>query len=423
MDNYLMAFCMTVGSELAELTRSVLDCPRVGMHTADLKTQILRPLAVVGLNAEQERMWWGQPNQEEMHVSKLLPASHLAALQRNEVLILDMRHQEFSQQPNPYGIQTILLVPMSIGECMTGILTLDYGPVPHIYQANELALASAIGKFAALIIERPRLLTEHAEAQGRIVALHEANNRMEEFLGIASRELRTPLTTIKANTQLAMRRLKSVLQQPEFLLAGTEQKVEASLGMLERAERQVGVLNRLVNDMLDISCIQAGKLQLHVRTEPCNLIKIVEEAVQEQRKATPERSINVDLPASRQISVVADPDRIGQVIANYLTNALKYSEFDRPVSVQVRLETQEHVRVNVRDQGIGITAEEQQFVWECLYQSPNIKVLSGSGVGLGLGLHISQTLIERHGGHVGVTSAQNAGSEFWFTLPLAQAQY
>ncbi|WP_160145682.1 sensor histidine kinase [Dictyobacter aurantiacus] len=270
-------------------------------------------------------------------------------------------------------------------------------------------------------------LAERADALAQVATLREAAMKMEDFLSLASHELRTPLTTIKANTQLAMRRLRSVIQRPELLLEGADGKVRASIEMLERVERQIGVLNCLVGDMLDVSRIQGNRLQIHVRQEPCDLRPIIEAAVREQHKALPERAINVQFPGDEPILVIADPDRLRQVLSNYLLNALKYSEAQQPIEVNVQLEPLagtggSQVRVIVQDKGPGIAPEEQARVWECFYQSPTIKGGSGSGVGMGLGLYISQILIERQGGQVGVTSALDEGSAFWFTLPLAQVE-
>jgi PAS domain S-box-containing protein len=256
-----------------------------------------------------------------------------------------------------------------------------------------------------------------AKEQAQKIALHETNQRMEEFLGAASHELRTPLTTIKANVQLALRRLKSLSEKTSLDLAEMKDKVYAAQDMLTRAERQVGVLNRLVGDMIDISRIQSGKLQVHLQPEPCNLCKIVQEIVQEQRKAVPGRSILLEMPALEDVPVMADPDRIGQVLTNYIGNACKYSE----AAVTVYLTVEEQcARVSVQDEGPGLSLEEQKYIWECFYQAPDIKVVSGSGVGLGLGLYISQTIIERHSGRVGVQSFPGKGSTFWFTLPIVQ---
>ncbi len=409
-----------IGQRLTTLTCNILDCQRAGLFVVEPETAVLRPLSVVGLSPEQESTWWQEREQQAM------PVEFLELLRSGEVLVLDMTQPPLNANPNPYDIKTVLLAPMCIGERFVGMLTLDYGTIEHIYTQSEVALANAVATLSALVIERQRLLSEQAEARGREVALQEANRRMEEFLGIASHELRTPLTTIKANVQLAKRRLKTVTA--ETVPETTVSTANASLEMLSRAERQIGVLNRLVGDLIDISRIQTGKLQLHLRKEPSDLVGIVSETVHEQQKAFPNRTIALSLPATHEpLPVIADADRIAQVLINYLTNALKYSEADKPVAVFLTREKDadgvESVRVAVQDGGPGLLPEEQERIWECFYQSERVKVVSGSGVGLGLGLYISQTIIERHHGHIGVDSTPGVGSTFWFTLPLVLENY
>ncbi len=179
---------------------------------------------------------------------------------------------------------------------------------------------------------------------------------------------------------------------------------------------QVARLERLVNDVLDVSRVQAGMLDLHPAST--DLGTIVREAVGEQRQATPSRTLLLQLPAAQPVPVYADADRLGQVVTNYLTNALKYSPAEQPVVVGLDVAGHE-VRVWVRDQGPGLPQEEQGRIWERFHRVKGIEVQSGTGVGLGLGLHICRTIIERHQGLVGVESAPGQGSTFWFTLPLA----
>jgi signal transduction histidine kinase len=150
---------------------------------------------------------------------------------------------------------------------------------------------------------------------------------------------------------------------------------------------------------------------------PCDLVVIVVEAVREQKLAAPARSIDVDLPPGITVPVLADVDRIGQVVTNYLTNALKYSADDKPVAVGLEVDGA-MARVSVRDAGPGIPAAEQEHIWERFYRVPGIEHRSGSGIGLGMGLYISRTIVERHHGRVGVESHAGSGSIFWFTLPL-----
>lgn len=411
-----------VGRQVAELTRHVLNCRRVGIVAIEPETEIPRPVAVVGLTPDQEQMWWEEQRQQEISLNDSPTPELVALLRANEVLVIDMSQPPFRDQPNPYNIKAMLVAPMCIGDRLIGILTLDYGDdTHHQYKEEDIALASAVSQLSALVIERQRLLSERAESQGRELALRTANARMEEFLGVASHELRTPLTTIKANVQLALRRLRSINQQAEATSENVFGRVEAAQNMLERAERQIAVLNRLVSDMVDISRIQSNKLQLHLQREPCNLVTLVQEVIQEQRKTSPGRMIKLSIPSDAMIPVIVDYDRITQVLTNYLSNALKYSMADRPIRVWTEL-TEQNVRVLVQDEGPGLSSKEQEQIWECFYQAPGVKVLSGSGVGLGLGLHISRTIIERHHGQVGVESQRGEGSTFWFTLPLASME-
>jgi signal transduction histidine kinase len=131
------------------------------------------------------------------------------------------------------------------------------------------------------------------------------------------------------------------------------------------------------------------------------------------------RDIRLHLLQEQSVPIVADAERIGQVVTNYLINALKYSREDRLVEVGMDIDKQQ-ARVWVRDHGPGIPAEEQGRVWERFHRAAGIEVQSGSGVGLGLGLHISKTIIQEHQGQVGVESTPGVGSTFWFTLPLAE---
>ncbi|MGZ3609770.1 MAG: sensor histidine kinase, partial [Ktedonobacteraceae bacterium] len=211
-------------------------------------------------------------------------------------------------------------------------------------------------------------------------------------------------------------RLRTSLREVPATMEVLRNMLEEVQMMLERAERQTNVQNRMVSDLLDISRLQADKLEL--RLVSCDLATIVLEMVEDQRSTTLKRVIHLDMPEVITVPVNADPERIGQVINNYLTNALKYSQEGRPVDVQLKKE-EDVVRVLVRDEGPGLTPEEQVQVWDRFYQVEGIKRQRGSSVGLGLGLNICRAIIEQHQGEVGVESTKGEGSTFWFTLPLA----
>ncbi|HEV2458563.1 MAG TPA: ATP-binding protein [Ktedonobacterales bacterium] len=390
-----------VAQRLLELMLNVLGCRRSAIIALEPGTDVMRPVAMLGLTPEQEAIFWAvlPGTRIRDYLTAPAPFDRLIA---DEVVVLGERDVQFGDQPDPYGVRALLLAPMCVGERFAGVLVLDFDAEEHAYTADELALARAVAKLAALVIERDWLLREREEASVRELAQSETNRRMEEFLGIAGHELKTPVTVIKANVQLMSR-------------AGQLTSREADL--LHRSERQVDRLSRLVEDLLDVSRIGADKLELD--HQPADLMGIIRDIVEGQRLAHPDRDITLKLPRRDAVTVLADTDRIGQVLTNYLTNALKYSVDDRPVAVS--LQVRDHMaRVSVRDEGPGISAAEQPHIWEPFHRVAGIEVQSGSGVGLGLGLHISRTIVERHGGQVGVESVPRQGSTFWFTLPITQ---
>ena len=200
------------------------------------------------------------------------------------------------------------------------------------------------------------------------------------------------------------------------LLPSSVSRLEQVATLLQRVERQGRVLSRLVNEMLDLARIQAGRLAL--RPEPTDLAALVREVVQEHQQRAPQRTIDLEVPSAEEVLVCADAERVAQVLASYLSNALKYSAADQPVMVGLHTEGSA-ARVWVRDRGPGLPAAEQARIWERFYRVPGIGHQDGASVGLGLGLHISRGIVERQGGQVGVASTPGDGAIFWFTVPLA----
>jgi PAS domain S-box-containing protein len=235
--------------------------------------------------------------------------------------------------------------------------------------------------------------------------------RKQEFLSMVSHELRTPLTSIMGLIELA-------LMQIELRPRSLSPEAEGLLGQLEktlkRADGQVEVETRLVEDLLEVSRLELHTFELSLHPE--NLVTIVQETVANQQQAAHTRQIELVLPSDEVVPVLADAGRIGQVLTNYLTNALKYTPVEQPISVRLEVEANS-ARVSVRDQGPGLTPEQQQRVWERFYQVavPGRQRPEG---GLGLGLAIAKAIVEQHQGQVGVESVPGHGATFWFALPL-----
>ncbi len=274
------------------------------------------------------------------------------------------------------------------------------------------------------ITERERLKQEREEARASERAQLEMNRHMEQFLATAAHDLRQPVMAADFGVELAQRRVQRLAAAiaPASPAGGRPtcpyDDALAALQALEHASQATQRLSRFINHLFDVAQARTGKLEL--TPTACDLAALVREYVGALRATTPERTIRLKLPTGAAVSVVADADRVGQVITNYLTNALKYAPPDRPVDVALEVD-EGRARVAVRDEGPGLPLEEQDRVWEMFHRVPGIETQGGASEGLGLGLHICKTIVERHGGQVGVESVVGQGCTFWFTLPLASA--
>jgi signal transduction histidine kinase len=345
----------------------------------------------------------------------------LAQLQADEVVLLDGTQLPLRALSHPSTARRFLVAPLRVGTQLMGVLTVDHGDAERAYTSVDRALVGAAAKLVALVLERERLLRERAEAQAQEWALREANQRMDEFVSLAAHELKTPLAAIQGFVELAHHHVRWALSQDGMMAREVAARCGVANDMLERAEQRSRHLTRLMNDLLDVSRIQAGHLEM--RQDICDLAEIVRTCIDTQRLVWPRRTITLDEPPEA-VYIRGDADRIGQVVTNYVTNALKYSAADQPVAVILRLQDTE-AYVQVRDQGPGLTVEQQTHIWERYRRVQGVAVQDktlGAGASLGLGLYISRTIIEQHGGRVGVESTPGTGSTFWFALPLSQQQ-
>src|SRR5437879_11830874 len=156
----------------------------------------------------------------------------------------------------PYGVETVLVSPICVENRLIGLLCIDDGSREHTYRPYEITLLQTIARLTALVFSRAQLLCEHAEALANERALRETHRRMEDFISVICHELKTPLTVMKGNLQLAERKVKRLIAT-ESSSPDAIRHVAPMQALVERVQNQVDVQDRLVNDLLDASRLQS----------------------------------------------------------------------------------------------------------------------------------------------------------------------
>jgi PAS domain S-box-containing protein len=301
---------------------------------------------------------------------------------------------------SPAKLASLLVLPLRTRREMLGALVIAASDPDRAMTDEKLPLAEALAERAALAIENAKLYTEQVEARRKVEDL---SRLKDEFLSIASHELRTPVTSIKGYTQLAKMLIK------EGDLNTSEEYLDIALDQIDR-------MSRLILELLDVSRIETGRLE--IRREVIAWSQFVRDVVHRHHTAVSDRRFHVSVPDDGKL-VTGDRDRLEQVLGNLLENAVKYSPDGSDITVTVD-DRGDALVTAVCDRGIGIPADELGQVFERFHRGRQVS--STNYGGLGLGLYITKQIVERHGGSIWVESKEGQGTSFFFSLPASESQ-
>ncbi|MGV3704536.1 MAG: PAS domain S-box protein [Arcticibacter sp.] len=258
---------------------------------------------------------------------------------------------------------------------------------------------SPIMSSSGKIIGASKIARDISEQKKIYDQLKVLNAKKDEFIGLASHELKTPLTSINGYLQILAMRM-------------TDDKNKS---FLEKTQQQVKKLSSLVEDLLDISKIEAGKLSF--ATEEFDICEIIEDAVDLISHANNSYHITFQ-PAVSSCLLTGDAHRIEQVIINLMTNAIRYSPGSDAIEIFLNEESDE-IKVGVKDYGVGIAPEKLTNIFSRFYR---VNEGNANVSGLGIGLYLCHEIVTRHGGKIWAESVPGEGSTFWFTVPRETAQ-
>jgi two-component system, sensor histidine kinase and response regulator len=313
------------------------------------------------------------------------------------------------------GVQCFVAAPLKSSQRIMGFIAADRGDDPC--RQEDLDLLMTIATQIAVAIDNAQAyqaledLTQTLEhrVQDRTRELQAANDKLQEldrlksvFVSIVSHELRTPMTSIKGYVENMLDGLTGTLSDRQAHYLG-------------RVKYNVERLTRMINDLLDLSRIEAGRVELALA--PLPIAEVVPDIVESLQPVGQAKSISIQhRHHGAPVQISGDRDKLHQILTNLIQNAVKFTASGGQIRVETKAIEGGFVQFCVSDTGCGISPQEQARIFERFYRGETIQV---DQRGAGLGLAITKSLVEMHGGRIWVESVLGLGSRFYFTMPIA----
>lgn len=402
--------------ELSEIIRSTLNINRLTTKVNQTLVSTIAPSqsAFLLLGRDQKQVFVFQNNFDTKPETTVEEIIHLTKKAKQSILVLDETESKKTKEIlEKYGFSVV--VPLVVSTKIHGLFVLGPKASGEIYNAEDLKVLEIFGPQISVAIQNSLAFEEIAnfnltlrdKVKDATSELRKANRDLrkldklkDEFVFIATHELKTPVTVIKG--YISMIEDGTYGKLPKALNEPCHEITEATSQLVQ-----------LVNDLLQIARSEAKTISID--TKPVDLCQIIQETVTSLKPLADQKKLGLTSECDDEIIVMADPDRLKEIINNLVSNAIKYSEAGK-ISLWYAQENNQII-THVTDEGAGIAAEDQKRIFTRFFRSEE---LSGKAPGTGLGLFIVKQLVERMKGRIWFTSKPGSGTTFSFALPKAE---
>lgn len=394
-----------IAQQVARVIVTESDFKGLVVYELKIKSKSLYPLADAYSGAEQDAKLHAEELQLTTFNNVLVKAVNerksLMVNNLSDIVEQDIIKQELAVLQRSAEITTIIALPLVVRNIVIGAIAVMLGENYQTLSQSQKDLIQRLTGVIGIALDNALLYQAIQDAN---IKLQELDKIKDEFVSLASHELRTPMTVIKSYIWLILEDKVGVLDPKHKVY-------------LDRAYQSVSRLIDMVNDMLNISRIESGRFT--IEPKPTNLTELIEEVVSEMQTRASEQGLHLVGNVAQNMPVInIDRDRIKQVLINLIGNSLKFTP--REGRIIVTSERQDKVILTtIRDTGMGIKAEDMEKLFKKFNMLGSGMLTKQAGQGSGLGLYLSKNLIELHHGRIWVESeGDGKGSTFSFTLPV-----
>ena len=390
----------------------------------DEKTRAITLLGLFGVSQQNEEEWRKElaalENNTQKTVNEASPGYMQAMRMRRTI---KMEYSTDEKDTNPRNLRAAIYAPVTLDNHVVGLLGVErhrpLGTNETYFPQWSVDLLTALARLASMSIEKTMLHVSEERLKAEEATLRDVLKQKEEFLLLATHELKNPLTTILGQAQVLRRRISREIHHKE------DQQTHELIRGLESIEHQARRITHMINTFMEVSRVELDRMELEIHE--VDLLRLVRRVLKDYLPLAPKHEIFLFVNGQwmpvlgeegetlTPMLIQGDEHRLEQVINNLIGNAIKYSPEGGPVIASLR-QMDDMIELAVEDRGIGVPVEEQGRLTEQFYRAENAQTTTSKG--LGIGLYLVNTLVLQHGGQFAIKSEGIAGKGSTFSIQL-----